>query len=127
MSKEEEIAVREPDALTRDSCICYGVSRQWNSSRDLRIGGMRWETDLQTLKQATEDDCPDCGLILDAVLTMLSIRPELKLPIIHISADSWERLLSISFVDYGVKLEVMRYSGTFLRGVSFDSIQNNVK
>jgi hypothetical protein len=115
-------------------CICCGTPKDWETSRDLRIRGDYFVTDVDALRQATEDNCPDCSLILDAVSTILSIRPELELPSVNVSADWDDKTLFIEFLQLepvrrhsGVEFEVMRSSGTCISGASVRVCQNNVQ
>jgi hypothetical protein len=60
-----------------------------------------------------EDANTGCGLILDAVLTFLNLRPELGVSLIWVSASSIDRTLFIDFTRTGhtvVGLEVKRFS-----------------
>jgi hypothetical protein len=79
-------------------CISCRTSKDWKPSRDLRIRGDYFVTDVGALRQATEDNCPDCTLILDAVSTILNIRPELGLLWVNVSADWEDKTLLIEFL-----------------------------
>ena len=97
MSGDESIAQSLDDDTPSDDskCICCHTPKELKTSRDLRIGWLSgMMVDLKTLRQAAEDDCPDCGLILDAVLTFLSLRPDLEYSRISISVVGYSTLIS---------------------------------
>jgi hypothetical protein len=44
----------------------------------MRVDFRSWIPNTKLLEEATEDDCPDCKLVLDAILTSFSLTPDLQ-------------------------------------------------
>jgi hypothetical protein len=115
---DADLSVPPDDDDEGPVCACCWLPK-WRTSWDLRLGHEHWNVVFQKLTIAAGRDCPDCGIILDAILTFIA--PETRLSnsrTIMIRPYPNERRLYVHILPKKhskqrvVKLELFRFAGT---------------